>query len=409
MAASSKEGSVLDCPICLEKLRKPKYLPCLHTFCELCIQSFIDSSITDCVQKKKTISFDCPVCRLVIPPPAKKISAKAWAEQLPINHQLLAISESYQTQAEILCDSCRQNDEEVIATIRCQQCRENLCKACCKFIHERVKAFGLHTFIDLQSTNAGIGNTVEPGNCLVHTDKAIEVYCFNHEKLGCIFCLTTVHKKCDAVLSLDELDEKDLDISSKICTEATKQMRDLTTCNILDTKKYISDISKEKNLVLKDVAKKIDDIKQRLDHLHSKFQNSLRSTYEKETSDISFVLKTLEDFDTTLTQSENIASTFMQSGTKKQIFIATEKIKKRLFDHLEIMTTKAKDFKKTKVKWTYSDVVESLINMTKLGDLECINEKFDFITAIKKHYNAMEKDGNLKEKGNIFYCVLKQF
>lgn len=149
---------------------------------------------------------------------------------------------------------------------------------------------------------------------------------------------------------------------------------------------------------MKDVAKRIDDIKQRLDHLHSKFQNSLRSTYEKETSDISFVLKTLEDFDTTLAQSENIASTFMQSGTKKQIFIATEKIKKRLFDHLEIMTTKAKDFKKTKVKWTYSDVVESLINMTKLGDLECINEKFDFITAIKKHYNAMEKDGNLKEK-----------
>lgn len=126
MAASGKEGSVLDCPICLETLRKPKYLPCLHTFCELCIQSFIDSSITDCVKKKKTISFDCPVCRLVIPSPAKKISAKAWAEQLPINHQLLAISESYQKQTEVLCDSCRQNSEQVIATIRWQQCKENL-------------------------------------------------------------------------------------------------------------------------------------------------------------------------------------------------------------------------------------------------------------------------------------------
>lgn len=196
MAASGKEGSVLDilspevvvhkfrwendvldCPICLEKFRNPKYLPCLHTFCELCIESFIDSSISDCVQKKKTISFDCPVCRLAIPSPAKNISANAWAEQLPINHQLLAISESYQKQTEVLCDSCRQNDEEVIATIRCQQCRENLCKACCKFIHKRVKAFGLHTFIDLRSTDAEIDNTVEPGNCLVHTDKPIEVYC----------------------------------------------------------------------------------------------------------------------------------------------------------------------------------------------------------------------------------------
>lgn len=81
MAASGKEWGVLDCPICLETLRDPKCLPCLHTFCELCIQSFIDSSITDCVQKKKTISFDCPVCRLVIPSPAKNVSAKEWTAQ----------------------------------------------------------------------------------------------------------------------------------------------------------------------------------------------------------------------------------------------------------------------------------------------------------------------------------------
>lgn len=71
------------------------------------------------------------------------------------------------------------------------------------------------------------------------------------------------------------------------------------------------------------------------------------------------------------------------------------------------MIIKVKDFKKIKVKWIYSDVVESLINMIKLGDLECINEKFDFIIVIKKYYNVMEKDGNFKEKGNIFYCVFK--
>lgn len=405
MAASGKEGSVLDCPICLEKLRNPKYLPCLHTFCELCIQSFIDSSITDCVQKKKTISFDCPVCRLVIPSPAKKISAKAWAEQLPINHQLLATSESYQKQTEVFCDSCRQNSEHVIATIRCQQCRENLCKACFKFIHERVKAFGLHIFVDLRSTDGEIDTTIDPGNCLVHTDKPIEVYCFDHGNLGCIYCLTTVHKVCKTVLSLDEIDEKDLENFSESVINETRQMRDLTSCNILDTKKNMADLNQENDELLKNVAKNIQDIKQRLDYLHLKFQNSLQTTYEKETSDLSFVLKTLEDFDTSLAQNENIASTFMERGTKKQIFIAMEKIKLRLSDHLERMTTNTDDFKRfkrSKIKWTYINVVESLNGLTKLGNLECIIERFDFITPIKKHFNAMEKDGSLREKGNIY-------
>lgn len=277
MAASEKEGGVLDCPICLEKLRNPKYLPCLHTFCELCLQSFIDSSITDCVQKKKTISFDCPVCRLVIPLPAKNI-AKEWTVLLPINHQLLAILESYQKQTEVLCDSCRQNSEQVIAAIRCQQCRENLCKACFKFIHERVKAFGLHTSVDLRSTDAEIDATIDPGNCLVHTEKPIEVYCFDHGKLGCIYCLTTVHKVCKTVLSLDEIDEKDLEKFSERVINETKQMRDFTSCNILDTKKNMADLNQENDELLKNVAKNIQDIKQQLDNLHLKFQNSLKTT-----------------------------------------------------------------------------------------------------------------------------------
>lgn len=82
MASSGEVGSVFDCPICFEKLRNPKHLPCLHTFCELCIQSFIDSSIWDCVRNHNTISFDCPVCRRVNSPPDQNISSKEWAEQL---------------------------------------------------------------------------------------------------------------------------------------------------------------------------------------------------------------------------------------------------------------------------------------------------------------------------------------
>lgn len=405
MAASS----VLDCPICLEKLRNPKYLPCLHTFCELCIQSFIESSISNCVKKHKTISFDCPVCRLVIPPPANNLSAKEWAHQLPINHMILSNLESFQKQRvsgqELFCDSCRQNSEQVIATVRCKQCRENLCEACFKFIHKRVKAFGLHTFIDLRSTNAEIDTTDEPGNCLVHTDKPIEVYCSDDGKLGCIYCLTTIHKYCKTVLSLDEINEKDLINSSESVINETKKMRDLTSCYILDTKKNINELNQEKNEVLKNVAKNIEGIKQRLDSLLSELKKSLRSTYEKETSDLSLVLKTLEDFDTTLSQSENIASTFMQSGTKKQIFIAMEKMKLQLSDHLERMTTKTKDFKRSKVKWTYIDVIESLNELTKLGDLECIIESFDFITPIKKFYKAMEKN---EEIGNIFFVLFSQ-
>lgn len=151
MAASSKVESVFDCPICFEKLREPKYLPCLHTFCEMCIQSFIDSS--DCGKTYKTKSFNCPVCRRVNFPPARSISAEQWAKRLPKNHLLLAVMDTHQT---VFCDSCRHNGEQIIAKLRCKQCDNNLCKTCCKFIHDRVNAFASHAIVELEAENTKV-------------------------------------------------------------------------------------------------------------------------------------------------------------------------------------------------------------------------------------------------------------
>lgn len=118
------------------------------------------------------------MCRRVNTPPVQNISAKEWAEQLPINHQLLAIQDSYKeksiSERAFICDSCIQNGEQIGAKLRCKQCRENLCETCCKFIHKRVKAFELHTIVELNSQNANTEIT-EPENCSVHIDKPIEV------------------------------------------------------------------------------------------------------------------------------------------------------------------------------------------------------------------------------------------
>lgn len=404
MAASSKTGSIFDCPICLEKLRTPKYLPCLHTFCELCIQSFIDLFVVDCVKNHRTISFECPVCRCVNLPPSQNISSEKWAKELPVNHQLLTIQESYHTpiisSCELLCDSCRQNGEQISATLRCQQCKDNLCETCFKFIHERVKAFASHTFVELTSTKPETAD--DSGNCMVHSDKPIKVYCFDHEKLGCNFCLTTEHKDCKTVLALDEIPESDLDNSSKSFIRETKKMRELTTSAILDTKRNINELNQKQTKILINVSKNIEDIKRVLDSLHSKLEESLRSTHRKETSELSSVLKTLENFNESLAQSENITSTEMQKGNKKHLFIATEINKLQLHDHLRNIKAMRKEMRRSTMEWTPIDAVNNLINLTKLGDFEYKCESFDYVTPIENHFKCIENEGLYKKIGKNF-------
>lgn len=406
MAASSKQGSIFDCPICLEKLKTPKYLPCLHTFCEQCIQSFIDSSMLDCFKNHRKVSFDCPVCRDVNFPPSQNISSEKWAKKLPVNHQLFAFQESYYTETisgcEVLCDSCRQNGEQISATLRCQQCKDNLCVTCFKFIHERVKAFSSHTFVELTSKKTDIDTLDDSGNCMFHSDKPIKVYCFDHEKLGCNFCLTTEHKDCKTVLALDEIAESDLENSSKSFITETKKMRDLTQSVIQDTKENINELNQKQRNILINVSKNIEDIKRELDSLHSKLEQSLQIVHKIEISELSSILEPLENFNKILAKIEAITSSGMQKGNRKHLFIATERNKLQLLDHLQNIKAMRKQMRRSTLEWTSNDAVNGLINLKNIGVFEYKSKACDYVTPIENHFKVLKKEGLHKKIGTQF-------
>ena len=46
----------LTCPVCMEQLREPKVLPCLHTYCKACLQKLVKKQGSDHI-------ITCPECR----------------------------------------------------------------------------------------------------------------------------------------------------------------------------------------------------------------------------------------------------------------------------------------------------------------------------------------------------------
>ena len=135
-----------ECPLCLDIVKNPKTLPCLHSFCLECLDKLGNFART---QLQTTIK--CPICQTSFPIPDTDTFAN-----LPSSFHLnrlvdvLALQDSSeQTQ------KCNSSDENNPVTSYCFVCQTFMCAFCVQS-HERFKATRAHrnVFFDRQTTSS---------------------------------------------------------------------------------------------------------------------------------------------------------------------------------------------------------------------------------------------------------------
>ncbi|CAL1528290.1 unnamed protein product [Lymnaea stagnalis] len=103
--------NLLSCAICDQRYKDPKVLPCLHTFCELCLSNVIPS---------ESLSVTCPVCRQQSILPLDGVSA------LQTNGFVLNLLNAI-TSPDV-CTSCGVISSR--PTSKCLDCQKFLCDTC---------------------------------------------------------------------------------------------------------------------------------------------------------------------------------------------------------------------------------------------------------------------------------------
>ncbi|VDI37426.1 Hypothetical predicted protein [Mytilus galloprovincialis] len=139
MAESSvcTTDDILVCSICLETFDTPKYLPCLHTFCEGCLSTYIASGF----EKGQKSNMSCPISRQTVVVPEENVSPQDWAAQLPLNFLISGLMETQKVQrSNKLCMMCERLGTETMskASYLCVECSDTLCDTCTKY-HNSVK------------------------------------------------------------------------------------------------------------------------------------------------------------------------------------------------------------------------------------------------------------------------------
>lgn len=68
---------LITCPICLEYFTKPRYLPCLHTYCEDCLSDYISTAYN---RMRKDFHVQRVVCSIVFR--LMKINPQNWRQRV---------------------------------------------------------------------------------------------------------------------------------------------------------------------------------------------------------------------------------------------------------------------------------------------------------------------------------------
>lgn len=371
-SASSEDTHINSCPICLERYKLPRTLSCLHTFCQTCLSSYI----TSCLKRKKSpLGFECPVCRTVnsLPP---DVNVEKWVAGLQVTKLM---DEDEKTDKNKLCEICDRKNEKINAVSWCFECQEAICEGCVRS-HQVIKGLEHHQIKSLDKFKKEHVTHIPTVDvyCQKHKGKKLEIYCHDHKTMCCLTCMTTDHRKCDKVTTIDEAageikqsadDErvgkriKMLSVQMRECADdCDKNAGELTS----QKQEIETTISDEKRKVIGMFETLENQARSELDTMHKVTLHSLqerRAQYEKRA-------KILEQCRASMDYN-------LKHFTDLQTCIELDRIKRQLVEQEQYMMSEADTIHQWyQYKFTISPSIKNMTStVTTYGDITRCREK----------------------------------
>lgn len=355
------------CPICLEQFRIPKYLPCLHTFCEACIQTYISSTEARLGQNARNF-IECPVCRSLTVEPRKGISSEEWVKDLPINKWILTMSVNSESEANKYCLFCKRENLTVLAKHWCKTCAEPICDDCNR-IHKKVPLLRNHKIYCLSDKIKWSEPVDVEEQCSDHKEKLVEVICLDHNKMCCSVCFATQHRHCSCVESIEDvalfLDKNKVRNTVESLTGLLDSLASLHVENMMQKER----LNKAKEEICQNLEDNVRRVKAVIDEGHAQWLKRFDVAHTQQTDNIDTLSDELKRFNTTVKEAKTLLSSVLENGSEKQLFITQHKMVSQVsahFDRLESL--RAWDFAET-----YSETHTDIQQIFTTGHFEDVN------------------------------------
>ena len=275
-----------ECSLCLETVKNPKTLPCLHSFCLECL-----NELANFARRQLQTTIKCPVCQTSFPIP----DADTFVN-LPSSFHLNRLVDVLTLEdSTVQAQKCNNCDENNPATSYCFVCQSFMCVSCFQS-HQRIKATRGHRNVLIDKLQAkDVQELIQrPVMCSqqYHEDQQLEFYCEDCKVLICLKCSIVSHNRhlvTDTQKAAQKQKMQMAEAVAKVKAEILVYEKEIKKQTDLKNKN-VSDIINAKKKMTETVEEWIRDLREHEKKMKQKF----REIYEAEQKQHKTRLENLE-------------------------------------------------------------------------------------------------------------------
>ena len=316
----------LTCPVCLDIYTNPKSLPCLHSFCQHCLEGLPVNP-----QRNKYF-IKCPTCRTSTELP-EPTGPAAFPVAFHINNfkEIYSLMKKVAEPQQVTCDVCTVAN----ASGYCKDCNQFLCQSC----HDTHKKFGTNihhqlTSLDEVATSASQlihGKQEKATNCTKH-NRSFKVFCETCEEVICRDCTIGDHKNHDCTPIKDSYDKHYQILEANL--NPVKKMIDNIINALTTLTKRENEVKKKGDMVKQEIHVMVEKIIKKLRQSKRQLTRKVETATKSKLQVLSSQKKLAEMSLSQLKDCKEFVEQNLKTGSHQQVL----KSKKQMMKHMSHVT-----------------------------------------------------------------------
>ncbi|KAK7485598.1 hypothetical protein BaRGS_00023173 [Batillaria attramentaria] len=318
------DQELLSCGICLGRYRRPKVLPCLHTFCQNCLASYVPAH---------SLALTCPVCRQTSILPLEGVAG------LQTNFFVTNLIDVVAAQQSVVCTNATCEQEDARAVSKCLDCDLFLCELCAD-IHSSMEAGGvegeegevgevLHTVVGVDEVSGTTDSDETPHLvCPSHYGNALQYYCTDCETAVCVDCTDIEHIGHSTVALQNAIEEQKAELMKLIAG-----VRDQVPI-VQDSISLVTSVAKSLENrsveVERQISNAFNELSKMMDERKASLLVELGEAYSSKLMVLNEQRGALESFLNKMQSSCDFTAESLQHGNETEILLLKKEMSKKL-------------------------------------------------------------------------------